>query len=308
MTTAKKKTRRVELVLIAAVIVWGINTPVMKIGLMAMDPLVYNTLRLVIAALLAAAALLYSGSYRPMTAADLRQVAAISLFGFFANQVFIVYGMKATTAGNAALVLATLPVQVALLNRVLRIEPLSGRVALGIVVSLAGIILTVLGAGRELSLTGPHVLGALLILLGQCGYAYYSVNFHKLVAGYSLYQTITCVFAISAALFVLISVPALVRLDWAAVPAAGWYSVAYSAVFALALANFAWVWAIKAIGSTRVAIYPNLSPIVSILFAWLWLDESFGLLQAAGAAIIFLGLWLARGRRQPTIASMRKVG
>jgi len=72
--------------------------------------------------------------------------------------------------------------------------------------------------------------------------------------------------------------------------------VLFSASLALALANFTWIWAVKALGSTRAALYPNLCPFISVLFAWLVLGESFGLLQAAGGAVIFLGLWLARGR------------
>jgi drug/metabolite transporter (DMT)-like permease len=299
LTTADKP-RRVEIVLIAVVTLWGINTPVMKIGLNAIDPLAYNAFRLVIAALLTGAALVASGTWRPMPARDLRRLAAISFFGFFTNQIFIIYGMDATTAGNAALVLATLPVNVALVNRILGFEPLSPRIALGILLSLGGVILTVVGAGKEISLTGPHLHGAVLILLGQCGYAYYTVSFRRLADTYSLHQIMASVFAISALLFALISVPAVARTDWAAVPAAGWYSVVFSAAFALALCNFTWIWAVKAVGSTRASLYPNLCPIISILFAWLWLGEDFGLLQAAGAAVIFLGLWLARGPSRPS--------
>lgn len=302
---APASTRKVELILLGIIFIWGVNTPVMKIGLGAMDPLVYNAFRLVIAALVTGAALLLSGQYRPMKANDLRQLAAISVFGFFVNQIFIIYGMDATTAGNAALVLATLPVNVALINRILGLEFLSPRVALGIALSLTGVVLTVAGAGKEISLTGPHLTGAVLILIGQCGYGYYTVTFRRLADNYSLRQIMATVFAINAVLFVLIAVPALARTDWNAVPAAGWYSIVFSSVFALALANFTWIWAVKALGSTRASLYPNLCPVISIAFACLFLDESFGFLQAAGGAVIFLGLWLARGQSLPQPAATK---
>lgn len=304
------KTRRVELILLVIVFIWGVNTPVMKIGLNAMDPLVYNAFRMVIAALLTGAAMLVTRNYRPMAAKDIRLLAAISVFGFFTNQIFIIYGMDATTAGNAALVLATLPVNIALINRIFGYELLAPRVALGILASLAGVVLTVVGAGKEISLTGPHLTGAVLILIGQWGYGWYTVAFRRLADNYSLHQIMASVFAINAALFTLIAVPGLARTDWAAVPAGGWYSIVFSAFFALAVANFTWIWAVKALGSTRASLYPNLCPIISIAFAWLFLDESFGLLQAAGGAVIFLGLWLARGGTAsiPGDKSFRKVG
>ncbi len=288
--------RKVEIVMLAVVLIWGVNTPVMKIGLNAMDPLVYNAFRMLIAALLTGAAMLASGLYRPMPARDLRHLVAISVFGFFVNQIFVIYGMNATTAGNSALVLATLPVNVALINRILGYESLSPRTALGIALSFGGVILAVAGAGREISLAGPHLTGAALILVAQCGYGWYTVAFRRLADSYSLHQIMASVFAVNAILFAIIAVPDLARTDLAAVPAAGWFSVLFSASLALALANFTWIWAVKALGSTRAALYPNLCPFISVLFAWLVLGESFGLLQAAGGAVIFLGLWLARGR------------
>ncbi|MDT8901598.1 DMT family transporter [Anaeroselena agilis] len=302
---APNPARKVELILLAIVFIWGVNTPVMKIGLSAMDPLVYNALRLVVAALISGVALVASHGYRPMSLPDLRHLAAISVFGLFVNQVFIIYGMNATTAGNAALVLATLPVNVALINRVLGLETLSPRTAAGIVVSFAGVLLAVLGAGREISLTGPHLTGAALILVGQLGYSYYTVSFRRLTDRYSLYQIITGAFTVSAVLFVLIAVPDLARTDWAAVPAAAWQSVVFSSVFALALANITWIWAVKALGSTRASLFPNICPVISIVFAGLFLDETFGLLQAAGAVIIFLGLWLSRRPALPPPAVTR---
>jgi O-acetylserine/cysteine efflux transporter len=297
--------RKVELILLVIIVIWGVNTPVMKIGLNAMDPLVYNAFRMVIAALITGAALLASGQYRPMPAQDLRQLAAISVFGFFFNQIFIIYGMDATTAGNAALILATLPVNVALINRLLGIESLSPRIAIGIALSLAGVVLTVVGAGKEISITGSHLTGAVLLLIGQCGYGYYTVAFRRLADNYSLRQIMASVFAVNAVLFATIAVPEMARTDWGAVPAAGWYSIVFSAVFALALANFTWIWAVKALGSTRASLYPNLCPIISIVFAWLVLDEGFGFLQTAGGAVIFLGLWFARGPSQPPAAATK---
>ncbi len=286
--------RKVEIVMLAIVLIWGVNTPIMKIGLNAMDPLVYNAFRMVIATLLSGGVMLASGLYRPMPAKDLSHLGAISVFGFFFNQIFIIYGMDVTTSGNAALILATLPVNVALINRLFGYESLSPRTAMAIALSLGGVVLTVAGAGKEISLTGPHLTGAVLILIGQCGYGYYTVAFRRLTDSYSLHQIMASVFAVNAVLFALIAVPGLARTDLAAVPAAGWLSVVFSASLALAVANFTWIWAVKALGSTRASLYPNLCPIVSIVFAWLWLDESFGLLQAAGGVVIFLGLWLAR--------------
>ena len=180
-----------KIILLVIIVVWGLNTPVMKIGLMALPPLVYNACRLVIAASLSLAVLLITKTYKPMPLDDLKKIARIGVFGFFVNQFFIMYGMTHTTAGNAALVFATLPVEVAIINRVFRIEAISRRMTAGIITGLLGVLLIVLGSNKELSLFGPHLLGAMFLLIGQFGYGYYTVFIKELNGRYSIYQIFT---------------------------------------------------------------------------------------------------------------------
>ncbi|MDR3588506.1 MAG: DMT family transporter [Negativicutes bacterium] len=300
------KTRYAQLILFLLIVVWGINIPVMKIGLTAMSPTVYNAFRLVIAAVISLAALLLTKSYRPMPAKDVRLIVSVSVLGFFLNQVFITFGIPQTTAGNASLVLATLPVVVALINRVLGLERISRQVALAIVVSLVGVVLIVLGSNKEFSLAGPHMVGACLVLLSQVGYGYYTVFFKRLVSTYSIYQIIASVMTINAVLFCLISLPDLAQTRVADISTAAWYSIVFSGLFGLSLGNFVWVWVVGTLGSTRASVYTNLCPVFAIAFAWFYLDESFGLLQAAGAAVIFWGVYLTHNQadRSPTSVSL----
>jgi O-acetylserine/cysteine efflux transporter len=293
----KKNIWYAEIVLFCLVAIWGINTPVMKIGIEASSPLVFNSLRLVLAAVLSFLAMLLTKSYKKMPLKDVIKVANISCFGFFLNQVFFVYGLPETTAGNASLVLALLPVSVALINRVLKIDAISRRVAIGIVISLIGVIIIILGAEKEISMAGPHILGAISILIAQFAYGYYTVFFNKLVEEYSIYQIMACVTSICAFLFCLISLPELIRTDGLKLSATVWYCLIYSSLFAVSVGNSVWFWVVGILGSTRASMFHNLSPIFSIAFAWTTLGETFGLLQGVGAVVIFLGLYFTRNQR-----------
>jgi len=283
-----------EIVLFSIAVVWGLNTPVVKIGLLEMSPVAYNALRLALGSLVAAAALLLSRTWRPMPWRDVRAIVVLGL-AFGVNQIFFVYGISLTTAGNAALVLSTLPVVVVLLGRLLYGETVARRTAAGIAFTLAGIFLIVAGSDQEISLSGPHIAGAILILASQFCYAYYTIYIKRLVFAYSIYQIVAWVLAQSAVLFALAAFPGLAREDGAAIFSWTWGSILFSGVIALTAANYAWVWAVGVVGSAKASLYPNLSPVFAIAFAWLYLDETFGLLQAAGAAVIFFGLYLTRG-------------
>jgi len=55
-----------------------------------------------------------------------------------------------------------------------------------------------------------------------------------------------------------------------------------------------WSYGVRKIGSTRTAIYSNITPIVALLVAWPALGESPTVGQLAGAVVIFAGVYLVR--------------
>lgn len=264
----------------------------MKIGLLSLSPLVYNACRLLIAAILSSAVLAVTKTYKPMPVADLKKIVKIGTLGFFVNQYFIMYGLAQTTAGNAALVFATLPVEVALINRIFKIEAVSRRTTAGIVTGLLGVLLIVVGSNKELSLLGPHLIGALLLLVGQFGYGYYTVSIRELNGRYSVYQIFAYIMILVAGLVFVTALPELIQTEWSVIPQAAVYSIFFSSMFALVLANTLWIWVVGRLGSTKASLSQYLCPIVSIIFAWVYLDETLGLLQVVGAVVILSGVYL----------------
>lgn len=284
--------RQAKIFLLIITVIWGLNTPVMKIGLISLSPLVYNACRLIIAAILSVGVLLITKSYKPMPMGDLKKIAIIGGFGLFVNQVLIIFGMSQTTAGNSSLVLATLPVEVALINRIFNIEAISRRMTAGVITGLLGVLLVVVGSNKELSLLGPHLIGALLLLVGQFCYGYYTVFIKELNDRYSTYQIFAYIMIFTAVLFIIIALPELRRTDWSIVSEAALYSIFFSSIFALVMANTVWIWVVGRLGSTKAALSQYLCPVVSIAFAWVYLGETLGVLQLVGAAVILLGLYL----------------
>lgn len=287
----------VELVLLLVAFLWGIHPAVVKIGLANVSPVPYNALRLDIALAVAWPAVAASGRYRPIDRQDVKPFLLISLVGFFVFQLFFTVGVQNTTAGNSSLILSLIPVSVALINRAFGLERISRQILLGIVASMAGIFLIVLGSGKEVSLAGPHLLGAVMLLAGQAGYGYYTVFSKDLLAKYSPYQVTAVVTTVSAILFTLISLPDFLSLSWSTIPADAWLSMTYSGAAGLCLGNYLFLWGVAKVGSAHAAVYNNFCPVFSIIAGYFMLGEEFGLLQLAGAAIIFWGLY--QTRRKP---------
>jgi len=289
-----EKNRVLECVLLVTVFIWGMNTPIMKVGLIYVSPVLYNAIRLLIAALLAWPVLWYSETYKPIQKKDIIPILAVSLCGFCFCQMFLAIGLPKTTAGNASLMMALLPLDVVIINKIFKNEDITIAVAAGMMMSLLGAVLVILGSGKELNLGSSDLIGTLFIFVAQVGNGYYTVFSKDLLTRYSTYQIITYILTLSAIAFGIFAMPDLLALQWGQIPVSAWIGISYSAVLALLLCNMVWVWVIGKLGSTRAALYQNLVPIFSIIGAWFLLGEVMRWLQCVGAVVIFLGLYVAR--------------
>lgn len=299
MNTPVRHTPRVllaEAVLLLVGILWGINPPIMKIGLQYLPPQPYNLARLVVASLVSLLALWLSGSYRRPSRRDLWALLRISAFGFFVFQIFISEGLLRTTAGNASFVMCLMPVGVMLLNKMFGLETITKAVLVGICCSISGVALIVVGTGKAFSLADGHLLGALLVFLSQLGYAYYTVFSKELLCRYSTYQLTAGLMLFTTVLLFAATLPDTLAVRWFEVPAVAWGSVLFSGILALCLCNFLWIWGTGVLGTSRVAIFNNVSPIFAVITAYFLLGETFGGLQAIGAVFIFVGVYITRNR------------
>ena len=289
---------KAELALFTVAFLWGINPPIMKLGLEWVPPILYNTIRMAFACTCALVAFRISGQYRPMARGDMWELVKLSCGGFFVFQLFFTLGVQRTTGGNASLLLGMLPIWIAIIHKICGIEEISRRMFAGIMLSFLGILFLVLGSGKEMSLASDHLIGAVFLIIAQVGYAYFTVFSKPLIGSYSHYQTTAFVLVVNTLLFCLISLPDLLSIDWQAVPVYGWISTAYSGIFAIAVGNFLWIWGVSHVGSAKAALYNNIAPAFAIVTGYILLGETFGLLQGLGTAVTFSGLYLTRVRKK----------
>lgn len=96
-----------------------------------------------------------------------------------------------------------------------------------------------------------------------------------------------------AVLLGLIAAPGLSRVHWSELPAGLWLNVAYLAVGATAVANLFYYRGVGAVGPASASMMMLLVPVINTVCGTLILGESFGVLQALGAAVLLSGAALA---------------
>jgi len=286
------------LVLFCCPLFWGANFTAMKIGLQYFPAIPYNTTRLILATAIAWVFVLALKAHRSIDLADIKPIVMVTVLGFALPQIGITMGVSLTTAGNCSIIMALIPISVLILNWIFHIEDITRRVVGGILISVVGVVLIVFGTGSGLSISAQDLTGIILMLVTQAFCAYYTIFSKALIMKYSPYQFIAMTLTVSSLVFMIISLPWLGAVKWTQIPAAGWGSVVYSALFALALGNFIWGWGITQVGSTRIAVLNNLTPLFAISTGVLLLKEHFTILQMLGAVIVITGVYMTKTRAE----------
>lgn len=277
--------------LVVVALIWGLNFPVMKLGLREIQPMAFNALRFPLAA--AAAALMLRAQGRRMLPSprDWRVVAPLGILGHVLYQACFVSALDLTLSGNAALVLSTAPLWVMLLSVLLRYEKANPMVLAGGATTLVGMALVIVGGPAAL---GFSLKGDLLMVVSAVIWALYLVLSRPATQRHGALEMTAWTLWAGTPLIVLAGAKDLARMDWGAVSLAAWASVAYASVFTIAVAYFLWYRAVALIGQSRAAVYVNVVPVVALAAAWIWLGETPAIVQVAGAVVILSGLLISR--------------
>ena len=290
--TKRSEAPLTEFSLVMMALIWGVNFSVVKFGTTLLDPLAYNGLRVLLAAVLLTA--IAGASRKPLPSrTTITALLALGALGNGVYQFFFVEGIALTRASDAALVVSASPAFIAIIGRVRGVDRVGRRGAMGIAMSVAGIALVVFGTSRGAD-GHASLYGDLLVLCGSLSWAIYTVllkPFTERVTGAHL-SAFTMIGG--AVPLCVVAWPALASARWGAVPTSGWMAVSYSGVLALVIAYYFWYNGVRVIGPTRTAMYSNLQPVIAVIVAWVMLHETPTSWQAVGAACIIGGLVLTR--------------
>lgn len=289
--------RATELGLLALVLIWGVNYSVLKAVLDVLDPLALNALRFPLAAALLGVVMTRLPG-PSVAAGDRVPLFLLGVLGNVVYQLAFILGIESTLAGNASLLLATSPVWTVLLSAALGHEAPSALVFLGSAVTIGGMALVILGGEDALGLGRGTLEGDALLAAAAMLWSCYTVASGRYVRRYGAVRVTAWTLWVGTPFLVLLGVPSLASLDWAAVSPWVWAGVAYAGLFAIGTAYLLWNRGVRSLGNSRTAIYSNLVPVAALITAWLWLGEVPTALQATGAAVILAGISLARAGTQ----------
>jgi drug/metabolite transporter (DMT)-like permease len=290
-----------SLVLVAAI--WGLNFTVVKnVTSGALQPIEFAALRFMLAALFLLPLLRsLTPAERAVPSGDWWKIAGLGFIGNTCYQVMFAISIVNTSPTNAALILATSPIFIALIGAIFRLEKLQGLAWLGILLSFAGIAIVILGnASTESSTIAPHPLpGDLLALGAALMWALYTLLAAPLLKRHAPLKLTALTVAIGMIPLFLLALPTFFTTDWANVGPSGWLGVLYSGALVIAVGYVLWNRGVQQVGPARTAVYANLNPVLAAIFAWLFRGDPLTVYHVIGAIVILTGITLTRLGRRP---------
>jgi drug/metabolite transporter (DMT)-like permease len=286
-----------DVLLLVTVLIWSINFAAVKYGLEnGFEPLVYATLRFGIGSFIFAGITYGREGTLAVSRRDIWLLAGAAGLGIYLNQMAFTYSVRLTTASTVALVFGTLPIFVAILAWLARVERAHLRHWVAVIVSFSGVAFVAAGGSGELS---GDLGGILLALAAAVTWAGFSILIGPLMRRYSPYR-ISAVVGIAAMVpLVATAAPQLASEDWDAIKLLAWGALAYSLVLSFVVTNVLWFTAIDRVGANRASLYANLQPFLGAAFAVVLLSETMTVLQIVGGVVIAAGILIARVRRAP---------
>lgn len=230
---------------------------------------------------------------------NLKPLLLVALFSpviYFIGETF---GISSTTASESGVFLACIPVASLITSTlILKKKPSKLQVA-GILITLAGVILTVLAVGAASSLS---ITGYTFLMMAVISYALYCA-FVDRAEQYTGAEITYMMLVAGAIVFVILAVAeGLVKGNLDQVAVLPFYNtgfliaVLYQGIGCSVLAFFLSNVAIAKIGVNRTSSFIGVATVVSIIAGALLLKESFTLWQIVGAVVIIIGVYAANAK------------
>jgi len=275
--------------LVGAMVIWGLSFLATKELLPTVPVLSLLFARFAIAAaLLGALGLVRGGRGRALRVSrqDFAMLAGLSILSPVGYYLFETYGVAWTQAGHVSVLIATIPIGVYLIAFARRMERVTWRRTLGILLAFGGVILLIDSSGGE---AGASLAGDLLVLGAVLCAAVQTILLKD-----ALRRVTPLQLTFYQALLSLVIFAPLASIDgfsWVGqLSLTGWGQLLLLAVFCSGIAFLAMNYALVRLSVTSVAVSVNLVPVITLLAEALLLGVALTPAKLGGTLLVLFGV------------------
>jgi drug/metabolite transporter (DMT)-like permease len=274
--------------------VWGVNVVAIKILVENFPPVIMQSVRIFIAGLVVILVLLSRVHFRKLSKKEWLYTLMAGLLGVVGHHFFLAVGLVETTAANAALILALVPISTSVLAILFLNDRLTILRLVGICIGFIGVSFVILqGNGGIVSIS----IGDLYVLLAMITQACAFIFIKKVTDTLDSKQVTAIMFIIGSISLLILSL----YLEPQGISTMGmgetyvWVILFASAILATGLGHMLYNSAIHQIGAGQSAIFINLTPFFALIASAIFLGEKITMSQVIGFILIIIGVILGTG-------------
>ncbi len=264
-----KLSRRQLVVLVLLTLVWGLNWPVMKIGVQDYAPLTFRAIAIVLGLPVLALVLVTQKVPFRLEKKYWAEFFWMALFNMILWHGLIILGVKALSSGRAAILGYTMPIFSAVFGALFFGNALRPRAWAGVAAAALGVALLL---WHELSALAGKPLGVAVALLAAATWA---IGTQRLQRSKIETPTLTLVFWMTALTTVTMVALSFVfeRALWKPPTNATWGAILFNALLVYGFAQGAWFYLARTLPPVASTLSVMLIPVVGVLGGAWWLHE-----------------------------------
>jgi len=272
-------------------LVWGTTYLAIRIAIETLPTFLFTSTRFILAGSILLLICLARGEKLPVRLSDYLNLLLIGLLMVGGGNVAVVWAEHHVTSGFAALLVATAPFWMAMIEA---LRPAGNRITrrkgIGMLIGFAGVALLLgpeLGLGSAMNRN--FLLGVVVLQLGSIAWQLGSVR--------AKYHPIRATPLVSASLQMLfggvsLGIIGLLRGEASRYAFNGRTLTAflYLVIFGSVIAYGAYVYALSKLPTSTVSLYAYVNPVVAVVLGWLILSEPLGWNALVAMIVIFAGV------------------
>ncbi len=280
------------LCLVGTSVGWGLNWPAMKVLLTQLPPLFARGSAGMVAALVFAAIAVRRGDSLRVPRPLMGRLLALSMTNVFAWMGFSTLSMQWLNAGQAAMLVYTMPIWATLLAWPLCGQRPTARASGGLLLCMAG-LWTLFGA-REVAQGNGALMGVALALAAALLFAFGTVALKPLTELAPI-PNLAWQLGLGCLPMVLFGV-VWEQPQLAGVRGAGWALMAYMTVVPMGLCYLSWFAALRRVPPAMASVATLLTPVIGVFAAAATLGEPLGTRELGALMLTLCGVALALRR------------
>ncbi len=261
--------RQQLITLILLTLVWGLNWPVMKLGVQHFPPLAFRASSMLIGIPILATALVVMKLPFRLERRYWGQLLVLGLFNMVLWHALIIIAIPMLPSGRAAILGYTMPIFSAALGALCFSDRLPRRAWAGVAAAAGGVLLLL---WNEMDKLGGQPTGVALMLVAAASWALGTQLLRRTTIPV---PTLTLAFwmAVMTAVCLSVLTTVLERPRWHAPDAVAWGAILFNAVLVIGFAQAAWFYLARTLPPLASTLSVMLIPVLGVFSGAWWLGE-----------------------------------